>query len=213
MIHPDQGTQFGCDACRRFCRDHRLEPSMSRKGNCWTTPWSNPSSAVSRRSESRNRPTGTASWRRPISPTTSIPSTIKTAATATSEGSAPNSLKRLTNPVGELSTKSWDLHASRTPRSVGGAAQRQWRRGLGKHLHLTYRTNRRGQPSVPFVTCMDGASEGAATPIASLHHSAASRLMLGCPSGQRPGLSALQLPMPLWLHPITRRDAAPTRSN
>jgi putative transposase len=35
MIHSDQGTQFGCDAWRRFCRDHRLEPSMSRKGNCW----------------------------------------------------------------------------------------------------------------------------------------------------------------------------------
>ena len=35
MIHSDQGTQFGRDACRRFCRDHRLEPSMGRKGNCW----------------------------------------------------------------------------------------------------------------------------------------------------------------------------------
>jgi putative transposase len=34
-IHSDQGTQFGCDAWRRFCRDQRLEPSMSRKGNCW----------------------------------------------------------------------------------------------------------------------------------------------------------------------------------
>jgi putative transposase len=35
MIHSDQGTQFGRDAWRRFCRSHRLEPSMSRKGNCW----------------------------------------------------------------------------------------------------------------------------------------------------------------------------------
>ena len=35
LIHSDQGTQFGCDAWRRFCRSHRLEPSMSRKGNCW----------------------------------------------------------------------------------------------------------------------------------------------------------------------------------
>src|SRR3954468_19407586 len=35
MIHSDQGTQFGSDAWRRFCRSHRLEPSMSRKGNCW----------------------------------------------------------------------------------------------------------------------------------------------------------------------------------
>jgi putative transposase len=35
LIHSDQGTQFGSDAWRRFCRSHCLEPSMSRKGNCW----------------------------------------------------------------------------------------------------------------------------------------------------------------------------------
>ena len=35
LIHSDQGTQFGCDAWRRFCRSNHLEPSMSRKGNCW----------------------------------------------------------------------------------------------------------------------------------------------------------------------------------
>jgi len=35
LIHSDQGTQYGSDAWRRFCRSHRLEPSMSRKGNCW----------------------------------------------------------------------------------------------------------------------------------------------------------------------------------
>jgi putative transposase len=35
MIHSDQGTQYGSDAWRRFCRSNRLEPSMSRKGNCW----------------------------------------------------------------------------------------------------------------------------------------------------------------------------------
>jgi putative transposase len=35
VIHSDQGTQYGCDAWRRFCRDNHLEPSMSRKGNCW----------------------------------------------------------------------------------------------------------------------------------------------------------------------------------
>jgi putative transposase len=37
MIHSDQGTQYGCDAWRRFCRSNHLEPSMSRKGNCWDT--------------------------------------------------------------------------------------------------------------------------------------------------------------------------------
>jgi putative transposase len=35
MIHSDQGSQYGCDAWRRFCRSNQLEPSMSRKGNCW----------------------------------------------------------------------------------------------------------------------------------------------------------------------------------
>jgi putative transposase len=35
LIHSDQGTQYGSDAWRRFCQSNRLEPSMSRKGNCW----------------------------------------------------------------------------------------------------------------------------------------------------------------------------------
>ena len=35
LIHSDQGTQYGSDTWRRFCRSNHLEPSMSRKGNCW----------------------------------------------------------------------------------------------------------------------------------------------------------------------------------
>ena len=35
LIHSDQGSQFGSDAWRRFCRAHHLEPSRSRRGNCW----------------------------------------------------------------------------------------------------------------------------------------------------------------------------------
>lgn len=35
VIHSDQGTQFGSDGWRRFCGSNHLEPSMSRKGNCW----------------------------------------------------------------------------------------------------------------------------------------------------------------------------------
>jgi putative transposase len=35
LIHSDQGIQYGSVAWRRVCRDHHLEPSMSRKGNCW----------------------------------------------------------------------------------------------------------------------------------------------------------------------------------
>ena len=32
LIHSDQGTQYGSDAWRRFCRSNHLEPSMSRRG-------------------------------------------------------------------------------------------------------------------------------------------------------------------------------------
>lgn len=35
VIHSDQGTQYGSDAWRRFCLANNLEPSMSRRGNCW----------------------------------------------------------------------------------------------------------------------------------------------------------------------------------
>lgn len=35
VIHSDQGSQYGSDDWRRFCLRNRLEPSMSRRGNCW----------------------------------------------------------------------------------------------------------------------------------------------------------------------------------
>ena len=35
LVHSDQGSQYGSDDWHRFCRDHRLDPSMSRRGNCW----------------------------------------------------------------------------------------------------------------------------------------------------------------------------------
>lgn len=35
LVHSDQGSQYGSDDWQRFCRNHNLEPSMSRKGNCW----------------------------------------------------------------------------------------------------------------------------------------------------------------------------------
>ena len=35
LIHSDQGSQCGSDAWRRVCYAHHLEPSMSRRGNCW----------------------------------------------------------------------------------------------------------------------------------------------------------------------------------
>jgi len=46
LIHSDQGTQYGSDAWQRFCKSNHLEPSMSRKGNCWDTQSTIRSSAV-----------------------------------------------------------------------------------------------------------------------------------------------------------------------
>lgn len=35
LIHSDQGSQFSSDDWMRFCAQNNLEPSMSRRGNCW----------------------------------------------------------------------------------------------------------------------------------------------------------------------------------
>jgi len=35
VIHSDQGSQYGSDDWRRFCKTNHLEPSMRRRGNCW----------------------------------------------------------------------------------------------------------------------------------------------------------------------------------
>jgi len=37
LVHSDQGSQYGSDDWHRFCRAHNLDPSMSRRGNCWDT--------------------------------------------------------------------------------------------------------------------------------------------------------------------------------
>jgi putative transposase len=35
IVHSDQGSQYGSDDWQRFCCSHQLQPSMSRRGNCW----------------------------------------------------------------------------------------------------------------------------------------------------------------------------------
>jgi len=35
IIHSDQGSQFASDDFARWCKDNRLIPSMSRRGNCY----------------------------------------------------------------------------------------------------------------------------------------------------------------------------------
>ena len=38
IVHSDQGSQYGSDDFRRFCQCHNLEPSMSRRGDCLSSP-------------------------------------------------------------------------------------------------------------------------------------------------------------------------------
>jgi len=35
IMHTDRGSQYGADSYRQLLRQHGIEPSMSRKGNCW----------------------------------------------------------------------------------------------------------------------------------------------------------------------------------
>lgn len=35
VVHSDQGSQYGSFDFRKFLKTHNLEPSMSRRGNCW----------------------------------------------------------------------------------------------------------------------------------------------------------------------------------
>ena len=35
IIHSHQGSQYGSDDWLRVCTNNHLEPSMSRRGNCW----------------------------------------------------------------------------------------------------------------------------------------------------------------------------------
>jgi putative transposase len=35
LMHTDRGSQYGADSYRQLLLQHGIEPSMSRKGNCW----------------------------------------------------------------------------------------------------------------------------------------------------------------------------------
>ena len=35
IMHTDRGSQYGAESYRQLLRQHGIEPSMSRKGNCW----------------------------------------------------------------------------------------------------------------------------------------------------------------------------------
>ena len=35
IVHSDQGSQYGSGDWLRLCKVHKIDPSMSRRGNCW----------------------------------------------------------------------------------------------------------------------------------------------------------------------------------
>jgi putative transposase len=35
IMHTDRGSQYGADSYRQILAQHEIQPSMSRKGNCW----------------------------------------------------------------------------------------------------------------------------------------------------------------------------------
>lgn len=109
LIHSDQGTQYGSDAWRRFCKSNHLEPSMSRRGNCWDNAVAESffGSLKKERIKKRiykNREIASADI------STSNRSTIERAATATWAESVPRNSKRLPNGTTGVSTKAWELH-------------------------------------------------------------------------------------------------------
>lgn len=113
LLHSDQDTQFGSDAWRRFCRSNHLEPSMSRKGNCWDNAVAESCFGSLKKERIkkqiyRNREVAAADV-----PTTSRRSTIGHAATGISEASALRSSKQLTRRGARVSTESWELHSDR----------------------------------------------------------------------------------------------------
>ena len=86
IVHSDQGSQYGSDDWLRFDKAHKLDPSMSRRGNRWDSDIMrslNRSSAASKRRGSEERSTAHALSREQTSSTVWKCSTIQPDATAT----------------------------------------------------------------------------------------------------------------------------------
>lgn len=92
LVHSDQGSQYGSDGWRRFCLANQLEPSMSRRGNCWDNAVAESFFSSLKKSASENASTKPANWPKSRSLITSRRFTIEPDATVTSVMSAPRPL-------------------------------------------------------------------------------------------------------------------------
>ena len=109
VIHSDQGWQSGSDDWRRFCRINHVEPSMSRRGNCWDNAVAESFSGSLKKERIKkqiykNRELASAE----------IADHIESFYNPTrrhshSARAAPRRLKRLRDHASVVSTKSWEL--------------------------------------------------------------------------------------------------------
>ncbi len=94
LIHSDQGTQFGSDAWLRFCRSQRLQPSMSRKGNCWDNAVAESFFSSLKKERIKKQISKIESWRYTTLRITSTASTMPPDATVISAGSVRSNSKQ-----------------------------------------------------------------------------------------------------------------------
>lgn len=94
MIHSDQGVQVCSDDWQRFCRAHRIEVSMSRRGNCWDNSVAESFFSSLRRSACATGSIAQARKRGAMCSTTSRCSTTDSAGTDTSAESALSRSRR-----------------------------------------------------------------------------------------------------------------------
>lgn len=94
IVHCDQGSQYGNDDWQRFCRSHGLQPSMSRRGNCWDNAVAESFFSSLRKERICKRVYKPAIWRVPMSSITSRSSTIELVVTAVWVASAPRPSNR-----------------------------------------------------------------------------------------------------------------------
>jgi len=124
VIHSDQGSQYGSDDWRRFCRTTHLEPSMSRRGNCWDNAVAESFFASLKKERIKkqiykNRELASAD----------VAAYIDSFYNPTRRhshvgGVSPEAFEATRDHAGVVSTKSWELHSLNRPRSNASRALR-----------------------------------------------------------------------------------------
>jgi transposase InsO family protein len=109
LIHSDQDSQFGNDAWRRFCHAHHLEPSMSRRGNCWDNAVAESFFSSLKKERIKKRIFTTREIAR--ANIDDYGSTIALVDTAISAGSVLRRLKPCQTRLNDVSTKVWEVQS------------------------------------------------------------------------------------------------------